>query len=218
MVGGDFYDVWNVGGSWIMIIGDVTGKGIQAAALTSLVRHTVRSASEFDSSPAWLLAFIDRMLKKRPILSVCTALCLRVGLERATLAVGGHPLPLHVSGRRVREVGQHGPLLGAFPRPGWQDHDFEIEPGATLVAYTDGITDAMGAQERFGIRRLSETVAELADGSVEEMMAGINRALERFQVGDHTDDTAALALRRLPADGGDTQDAADAADAAGTRA
>jgi PAS domain S-box-containing protein len=98
MVGGDFYDVWAVRDSWLMAIGDVTGKGIDAAALTALVRHTLRAASEFDSSPARLLALVDATLKKRPALSVCTALCVRLRDHEATLAVGGHPLPLHVRG------------------------------------------------------------------------------------------------------------------------
>jgi len=78
LVGGDFYDVWPLGESWMMIIGDVTGKGVEAAALTALVRHTMRSASDFLTSPAELLAHVDRTLKHRPILSVCTALCLRL--------------------------------------------------------------------------------------------------------------------------------------------
>jgi hypothetical protein len=88
-VGGDFYDVWSVGEDWMIVIGDVTGKGIDAAALTALVRHTVRTASEFESSPAALLAFVDRTLKKRPPLSVCTSLCLRVHDDTVTLAAGG---------------------------------------------------------------------------------------------------------------------------------
>ncbi len=85
LVGGDFYDVWQVGESWMLLIGDVTGKGIEAAALTALVRHTFRSASEFESSPAALLAFVDATLKKRPTLSLCTALCLRLCDGRAEL-------------------------------------------------------------------------------------------------------------------------------------
>ncbi len=51
MVGGDFYDIWEVRGRWWIVIGDVTGKGIEAAALTSLVRHTLRAAAEFRASP-----------------------------------------------------------------------------------------------------------------------------------------------------------------------
>ena len=95
-VGGDFYDAWEVNDGWMLVIGDVTGKGVKAASVTSLVRHTLRAASEFESSPALLLAHVDRALKKQRTLSICTALCLRLEGGRAALAVGGHPLPLRL--------------------------------------------------------------------------------------------------------------------------
>ena len=65
-VGGDFYDFWEVDGDWLMMIGDVTGKGVGAAAVTSLVRHTARAASEFDARPAQILARVDAALRRRP--------------------------------------------------------------------------------------------------------------------------------------------------------
>ena len=198
VVGGDFYDVWEVGESWMLIVGDVTGKGIEAAALTALVRHTMRTASEFDTSPARLLEFVDATLKKRPGLSVCTALCLRLEGDCATLAVGGHPLPLYVTAGEVREVGEHGPLLGAFAGVGWRDHTLTLQAGSTLMAYTDGITDARGEDgERFEQERLRETLASLAQSTAGELIGGLARRLEEFQSGAHADDTAALALRRL---------------------
>ena len=198
MVGGDFYDVWEVGDSWLVLVGDVTGKGIEAATLTALVRHTVRAASEFQDSPAQLLAFVDAMLKKRPSLSVCTALCIRLQHDRATLAVGGHPLPLHITPDGAREVGQHGPLLGGFPNVRWRDFELQLAHGSTLLAYTDGITDARGAAGRFGLRRLCDTLEPLGARPAAEVVAALARELDEFQSGAHTDDTAAIALRRLP--------------------
>jgi PAS domain S-box-containing protein len=198
MVGGDFYDVWEVRDSWMMVIGDVTGKGIEAATLTALVRHTVRAASEFQASPAQLLAFVDATLKKRPSLSVCTALCVRLERDTAMLAVGGHPLPLHITPREIREVGEHGPLLGAFPDARWQDLALQLQADSTLVAYTDGITDAQGGGgRRFGLRRLCDTLAQLGDRPAVELMDNLTHRLAEFQAGTHTDDTAAIALRRL---------------------
>lgn len=199
MVGGDFYDVWEVQDSWMVVIGDVTGKGIEAAALTALVRHTLRSASEFQASPAQLLSFVDATLKKRPALSVCTALCVRLERDRATLAVGGHPLPLHITPRGIWELGEHGPLLGAFPDAQWQDFALQLQADSTLVAYTDGITDAQGRGDgRFGLRRLCDTLERLGDAPVAELVDGLAGKLEEFQTGTQTDDTAAIALRRLP--------------------
>jgi serine phosphatase RsbU (regulator of sigma subunit) len=202
MVGGDFYDVWSVNGSWLLIIGDVTGKGVEAAALTSLVRHTMRTASEFLSSPAELLAHVDRTLKARPSLSVCTALCLRLTGDRATLSVGGHPLPLYLDGGEVTPVGEHGPLLGAFSGAAWAETAVELAPGSTLVTYTDGVTDAMDVERRrFGVDRLSEALADCGARPAAEVVECLTGVLAEFQTGSHADDTAALVLHRRPAGG-----------------
>jgi PAS domain S-box-containing protein len=200
-VGGDFYDLWQVGERWMMVIGDVTGKGIEAAALTALVRHTVRTASEFEPSPARLLAFVDRTLKKRPQPSVCTALCVRLEGEVLTLAAGGHPLPSHIGAAGVSEVGEYGPLLGALPDVTWKDFTMTLQADETLVAYTDGITDARGqGGERFGLSRLWETLGAVHGMGAGEVTAHISGALDRFQGGGaHADDTAAVVLRRVPA-------------------
>jgi PAS domain S-box-containing protein len=202
MVGGDFYDVWQVGEDWMALVGDVTGKGIDAAALTALVRHTVRTASEFERSPARLLAFVDETLRKRPALSVCTALCLRLQGERVTLAVGGHPLPLHMTARGVAELGRHGPLLGGFEGVSWEDLTVALDAGSTLLAYTDGFTDARDERgERFGFQRLCETLRAQRARPAADVVDGLTRTLDEFQTGAHADDTAALVLRRLAPSG-----------------
>lgn len=200
MVGGDFYDIWPLGEAWMMIIGDVTGKGVEAAALTALVRHTVRTASEFDPSPAKLLAFVDGTLKKRSVLCVCTALCLRLEGDMVRLAVGGHPLPLLLSADGLRELGEHGPLLGAFSEVSWPEHELHLPQDSVLLAYTDGITDAQGkAGVRFGFNRLQETLSDLRGSSARELIAGVASALGDFHTGSLSDDTAAIAIRRRPA-------------------
>jgi PAS domain S-box-containing protein len=197
MVGGDFYDIWQVEDGWMMIIGDVTGKGIQAAALTALVRHTMRTASEFDPRPASLLALVDSTLKKRPVLSVCTALCLRLKDDELTLAIGGHPRPLYITTDGVREVGEHSPLLGGFADVHWRDLTLVLEPGSALMLYTDGITDARdGKGERFGLARLCGTLEQLRGRPAAEILQGLTRELDEFQSAAHADDTAAIALRR----------------------
>jgi len=198
MVGGDFYDVWPVDGSWMMIIGDVTGKGVQAAALTALVRHTMRAASEFDSSPASLLALADSTLKKRPALSVCTALCLRLRDDQLTIATGGHPWPLYITADGVREVGGPGPLLGGFADACWRDLTLELQPGGALMLYTDGITDARGVGGgRFGLSRLCGVLGPLYGRPAAEIVGGLAVRLDEFQGAAHADDTAAIVLRRL---------------------
>jgi PAS domain S-box-containing protein len=199
-VGGDFYDVWRVGGGWMIIIGDVTGKGVQAAALTSLVRHTMRTASEFESSPAKLLALVDRTLHGQPTRSVCTALCLRLEDNRAMLAVGGHPLPVALGPDGVTELGEYGPLLGGFLNATWEDSIIDIEPDSAILMYTDGVTDAMREDgARYGGVRLHQTLGRARGHAAADVITALTQDLDAFQSGSHADDTAALVLRRLPA-------------------
>jgi PAS domain S-box-containing protein len=195
-VGGDFYDFWEVDGEWLMMIGDVTGKGVGAAAVTSLVRHTAWAASEVDLSPAKILNRVEGALRRGDSLSICTALCLRLSGGHVTIAAGGHPLPLCVDEGGVREVGSHGTLLGAFAEVNRPEIEFAMRPNASLVAFTDGVTDTVGAGgERFGLERLRE----ILDGSRHETPMTIRTrlaaALEDFQVGAQADDTAIVVMR-----------------------
>jgi PAS domain S-box-containing protein len=195
-VGGDFYDVWQVGEDWLMIIGDVTGKGVRAAAVTSLVRHTAWAASEYDASPAQVLSRVNAALRRRPSLSVCTALCLRISGSHATIASGGHPLPLHLGEEGIAEVGEHGTLLGAFEQAEWPERSFEMSVGETLVAITDGVTDTVGSHdERFGTTRLRELLGTVRGESPGIIRERLIAELEDFQVGVQADDTATVIMR-----------------------
>jgi PAS domain S-box-containing protein len=195
-VGGDFYDVWEAGGQWLVMIGDVTGKGVGAAALTSLVRHTARAASDFDRSPAQVLAHVDAALRRRPALSVCTALCLGISFDRGTIAAGGHPLPFRLSDTGVTQLGSPGTLLGAFADAERPESPFVVQPGETLVAITDGVTDTVGKDgERFEVERLRQVLADTGDRSPHAVRQRISAALENFQVGPQADDTAIVVMR-----------------------
>jgi PAS domain S-box-containing protein len=201
-VGGDFYDLWEVDGCWLMMIGDVTGKGVAAASVTSLVRYTAKAAAEFDARPAKILAQVDAALKRRPQISICTALCVRLGEDGITLAAGGHPLPLVVGPEGVREVGAPGTVLGAFDDAAWRETSFTMSEGETLVTITDGVTDVVGqSRERFGRARLKELVGQMSGLSAQGLCNGVTDALDAFQVGAQADDTA-LVVMRLTADAG----------------
>jgi PAS domain S-box-containing protein len=195
-VGGDFYDFWEVQDDWLIVVGDVTGKGVGAAAMTALVRHTARTASEFDPRPAQVLGRVDAALKRSPSRSVCTALCLRLSEGRGTIAAGGHPLPLCLSADGVRRVGRPGTLLGAFDEVRWPETPLELKPGQTLVVITDGVTDTLGADgERFGMERLQELLQEASDEPPAVIRGRLVASLEAFQVGAQIDDTAAVLMR-----------------------
>ena len=114
-VGGDFYDFYENGGGWIVLLGDVTGKGVEAAALTSLVRHGARFLSKYERSPSRILVRLNEALSEQPGLWLCTAVCVRLEREQAVIASAGHPAPLIVrDDGRVREIGAVGPILGAW--------------------------------------------------------------------------------------------------------
>jgi PAS domain S-box-containing protein len=205
-VGGDFYDFWEADGDWLMMIGDVTGKGVGAAAVTSLVRHTARAASEFDARPAQVLARIDAALRRRPAVSLCTALCLRIAAGgEATLAVGGHPLPVKIGADGVAEVGEHGTLLGALARTRWPEAKLELRAGETLVAFTDGVTDTVGAGgERWGSQRLGESLGQAHGQTAPVVREHLVAALDGFEVGTQADDTAVV-IMRFTGEGGDDE-------------
>jgi PAS domain S-box-containing protein len=195
-VGGDFYDFWPVGDRWLMMIGDVTGKGVSAAVVTSLVRHTAWAASDFDPDPSSVLKRIDVALKRRPGLPLCTALCLSIDGEECTVACGGHPPLLHVKEDGVGEVGVPGTLLGAFANVDWPHATVRLQPGEILVAITDGVTDAVGRDgERFGHERLRQILLGARGEPPGAIRGLLLDELEGFQIGAQADDTAVVVMR-----------------------
>jgi PAS domain S-box-containing protein len=198
-VGGDFYDFYEGDDGWIVLLGDVTGKGVEAAALTSLVRHGARFLSKYERSPSRILVRLSEALSEHPSLWLCTAVCARLEHGQGVIASAGHPAPLVVrDDGRVREIGTVGPILGAWT--GEQPVEREVSIGAdeTLFLYTDGVLDTLGEHERFGTDRLKRLLAEHAGSPPDVLLAELEAGLDRFQVGAQADDTAALALRPAP--------------------
>lgn len=199
-VGGDFYDFVETPDGWLVVIGDVTGKGVEAATLTSLLRHGASFIGQSDARPAEILKRLDMALKQRSVLSLCTTLCIRLTPEHVVFSSAGHPMPMLVGpDGSVREIGEPGRLLGLANPYEWQDQTFAIQAGETLVLYTDGVTDTRGEQERFGDARLRELLTAAATRSPIELLASLDTALASFQVGVQADDTAVLAMRLEPA-------------------
>ncbi len=198
-VGGDFYDFYPSDGGWIVLLGDVTGKGVEAAALTSLVRHGGRFLSRYERSPSRILAGLNDALREQAGLWLCTALCARLHQREAVIASAGHPPALVVrDDGRVREIGAVGPILGGWTGPASVDRALPIAADETLFLYTDGVIDTRGERERFGSERLKRVLREAAGRAPDELLSHLEEALERFQVGAQADDTAALALRPAP--------------------
>ena len=149
-VGGDFYDAFAVGGgAWGIAIGDVCGKGVDAAALTALARHTVRAAAHAHESPAGVLEALNRAVldESRPgqfLTAVFARLTpLAEGGFRLTAACGGHPPPVVIDAAGARRaLACAGTLLGVIDDPQIADTTIALAPGDTLLLYTDGLTEA----------------------------------------------------------------------------
>jgi serine phosphatase RsbU (regulator of sigma subunit)/PAS domain-containing protein len=206
-VGGDFYDVFpSEAGVWTAVTGDVVGKGPEAAALTSLARHTLRAAALRVQSPIENLALLNEALlgsqevgPTRFCTVVYARLCPNSKGVLVTLANGGHVPPTVVrAGGDVDFVRVPGTLIGAFPDPALEQRDVQLGPGDALVLYTDGAVEIRGEDGDFGERQLVETLAAHAGGEAAELIEAVERAAVDSQGGNPRDDIALLAVRALP--------------------
>jgi serine phosphatase RsbU (regulator of sigma subunit) len=205
-VGGDFYDAFRTGsGAWTVVIGDVCGKGPEAAALTALARHSIRAASSPGSSPSSVLrALHESITAERSDLRFCTAALARIqtpengrGPARLTVALGGHPpaLILRESGR-VDQLGEPGTLLGALPTPSVADVHARMSVGDSLVLYTDGVLEVGDRSGEDDPNWLAEQLSAAAGASAEELASKLAEAAIKRQAGNPRDDIAILVLRR----------------------
>jgi serine phosphatase RsbU (regulator of sigma subunit) len=195
-VGGDFYELFDSDDGWFALIGDVTGRGVNAAAMTALMRHGARFASRLEPQPAAILSRLNEFLRQRPGNPLCTALCVQLRDGQVVLCSAGHP-PAMIAGPRgtIREAPASGPLLGAFGEAEWPEQTVRIEPGELLLMYTDGVTETTGPHNRFGSERLREFLAAHAGDAPDELLAELDRSLAEFRSRSPKDDVAALALR-----------------------
>lgn len=197
-VGGDFYDTFDVPGGWMVVLGDVTGKGVKAAALTALARHTAKTAARFDPRPAAVMAHVNQVLREQPELSIVTVVCAlfretRSGIE-VSLVSAGHPLPLRVEADgTVVPLGRYDVVLGVVDDGEWAESVAGVAPGDTLLFYTDGVTDTQGAEDRFGEERLLD-VAGAGPSRADALIARLEQRLEEFAATDRDDDRAMLAV------------------------
>jgi sigma-B regulation protein RsbU (phosphoserine phosphatase) len=193
-VGGDFYDTFRVEDGWILVVGDVTGRGARAASITALARYTLRTASAITGDPLAAISALNRALLNRegPALCSVAALAIREKSSDVRIAVAGHPPPLIVDGSNVREAIGSGPVLGAFPDCSWDLVTTRLTAGQHLVVYTDGVTEAAGPNGRFGEQRLRTKLLGVSSPGM--AVNQIEEALDTFCEGNLQDDAAILAL------------------------
>ena len=200
-LGGDFYDAFRIAGGWMVVIGDVTGRGAKAAAVTAHARYTLRTAAALTGDPVIALRTLNRELLARRGTDLCSVAAMAVSedpSEPVRLAVAGHPPPLLVDGDEVTEAGQAGPVLGAFEEDSWALVATSVEAGQQLVVVTDGVTESMGAGERFGEERLHAQLVRVSSPAIAAQQ--IEGALHEFAGGTLDDDAAIIAIAPATAD------------------
>ncbi|MFB9347701.1 SpoIIE family protein phosphatase [Streptomyces heliomycini] len=165
-IGGDFYDAFTApDGRHVLVLGDVCGKGPDAAAITGLVRHTLWAAAQHTSDPDHVLSLINNALRRQKtpfctlVYVVIDATCTPARLQ---IASAGHPAPLlRRANGDTAPLETRGTLLGVLETSHHPVTEVELRPGDTLVLYTDGFTEGAGAVDQRGPEDLAAVVASL---------------------------------------------------------
>jgi serine phosphatase RsbU (regulator of sigma subunit) len=202
-VGGDFYDLFEVrAGVWGLLLGDVTGVGPEAAALTGIARYAVRALASQARSPGQLLSQLNRTLLQFDLQEkFCTALYAELrskgGAVQLDIGNGGHPYPLVMrADGKVEQVTAHGTLLGVVEEINVEEHRLVLSPGDMMVAYTDGVIEARNPSgEAFAIEGLELVLPDCAGGHAASVARRIELAVSEHQAGGAPDDVAIIVLQ-----------------------
>ncbi|HVF76034.1 MAG TPA: SpoIIE family protein phosphatase [Acidimicrobiales bacterium] len=201
-VGGDFYDLFPVRGTaWGVVMGDVCGKGAEAATVTAFARYTLRAAVMRTRRPRNVLAVLNEAMNRHEaagrFITVAFATVRPAdGHADVVVSLGGHPPPvvLRADGS-ARVVGRPGTILGILENPALYDHAVHLNPGDALVFYTDGVTEARRGDEQFGEERLLQAVQSAAGLAADAVAATVEGAVDEFRTGEARDDLAILVVR-----------------------
>ena len=213
-VGGDFYDLSPTPAGWAVVMGDVMGKGVEAAAFTAMARYTIRTAALHGDDPCSVLRTLNAAIlnqrgqdSSERFCTVAYGLLNPVEDGGASLEVcrAGHPPPLILrSDGSVEEAGVPGHPVGAFPETTFETRTTHLAPGEAAIFYTDGVTDARNASgQLFGEERLKALVSGCTNLDAEGITDTLEQGVLEFQgCQDARDDIAILTLRVSPQPGG----------------
>lgn len=199
-IGGDFYDVLPTGdGAWSIALGDVCGKGVDAAVLTGQVRQSLRTAGLATSDPVETLHLVNSALLAaggNDYVTIVHGLLRPAGDGvHLSLAAGGHAPPLMLRGSVVQEIPVGGTIVGMLPDVTFRPAEVVLGPGDLALFFTDGATEARGPDGMLGVGAIAELLADSGDmpaQTVAERM--LQRVLEHLD-GRRHDDIAFLAVR-----------------------
>ena len=197
-VGGDFYDVFSDRGSFWLVVGDVCGKGAEAAVLTGFLRHTAVAYAREGAGPASVLARVNHAMLKQDFdgrfaTAILARLAPRESGMQVTLATAGHPAALvaRAEGGGVEEFGVYGTLLGVFSDPSISESTTILGRGDSMTLYTDGLTEARAPEHVLAVEELKARLLSARPGSAREAIDALLGLLESGEEG--RDDIAILA-------------------------
>jgi hypothetical protein len=204
-VGGDFYDVFaRSQGEWALVVGDVSGKGAEAAAVTALARYTLRTAAMDEGPPSRALLRLNEAMHTEAdtnefvtvvLVYAAPAASARGGGLDLQVALAGHPAPLALrTGGRVEPVGRAGMLLGIDRDPPIPDVTAHLAPGESMLLFTDGVTEAGPRKAMLGESGLMRLLAGQQLSDPEALVARVEAIAVGAQAGEPRDDIALLAI------------------------
>ena len=200
-ISGDFYDVFKARDGWAIAVGDVCGKGQDAAAMTAAARHAIRALAHVHQAPDDVLAAANQVLvaedyDDRFVTAVLAVLRQRGQRVEVEIGACGHPGPAVVrADGRVEILEGDGLPLGLFDdiQPGRTD--LALGQGDVLFFYTDGVTEARGADQSFFEDQLADALAAVAGRSAAEVVRAVQELVTSFSSGELKDDVTILAVR-----------------------
>ncbi|NPD06079.1 SpoIIE family protein phosphatase [Nocardioides sp. zg-1308] len=211
-IGGDFLDVFALDEqAWAFVLGDVSGKGAEAATVTAAARYTLRALAAPGATPAATLRQVNAVLQAQTESERhCTLVFGHLRPPRGddasdapvriTLTLAGHhwPLVLRTDGT-VDEVGQLGTALALFDDPELHDAEVELAPGDVLCLFTDGLVEARHGRDQFGSERVAELLRTHRGSSADGLASVVLAAVREFHGDELADDLALLVVRYAPA-------------------
>ncbi len=201
LVGGDTYSVWRLpAGEVAVLVADVSGKGVDAAGVTAMVRYMLEGLSLRERDPSVLITELNRMLVARlPDGALVTVFVAIMDADLGGLAwcCAGHPPPLLVTAQGDTQwLGDPGPPCGAFPESAYRVHRVELDQGDLLFLYTDGLVEARRQGECFGDDRLREAVLQATGQPPPALARSVYAAVRVWGGGSIADDVAIAVVKR----------------------
>lgn len=202
-VGGDFYSAWTLAdGRLALLIGDVSGKGVEAAGVTAMVRYMAEALSQHCTDPAELVGQLNELLCHRMADGSLVTLALVVvdtEGDALTWCVAGHPPPVILSpDGAFRRLDDPDPPCGVFEGLRFREGVEHFGPGDVLVVYTDGLIEARRRGREFGEDALRDVLVAAVGDAPHDLAHGAYAAVRTWCGGRLGDDVAIAVLRRVP--------------------